>query len=353
MTSRAALESALAERLGSVSEARWMAEEVLGRRRAGESPVGADAARALSAMATRRLSGEPLQYVLGTWAFRTLELGVDERALIPRPETEQVVDVALAELRRAGRGSAAPGPIAADLGTGSGAIALALAAWADHRRMKLVEWLAALATFGVAYWMPSVTHTGSMVRAWLAAYRRTLQATLRQAQSMTEVVDKRVLPWIETPDQARRLRQLGCPLGQGFLWSRPLTAAAAERLFAAHGIDGVSLRQIAVEGGSANNSAVHYYFKSKHGLIAAIFRHRLPQLVSERRLLVARCDPTDLRSRLEARMRRLRAGNVGINPSGRNPGTPFGGFKMSGVGRDGARFGMEAYSELQSIVWPA
>jgi AcrR family transcriptional regulator len=75
---------------------------------------------------------------------------------------------------------------------------------------------------------------------------------------------------------------------------------AAERLFAAHGIDGVSLRQIAVEGGSANNSAVHYYFKSKHGLIAAIFRHRLPQLISERRLLVARCDPTDLRSRLEA-----------------------------------------------------
>ncbi len=62
--------------------------------------------------------------------------------------------------------------------------------------------VAGAATFGVAYWMPSVTHTGSMVRAWLAAYRRTLQATLRQAQSMTEVVDKRVLPWIETPDQA-------------------------------------------------------------------------------------------------------------------------------------------------------
>jgi uncharacterized membrane protein YgcG len=62
--------------------------------------------------------------------------------------------------------------------------------------------VAAVLTFGVAYWMPSVTHTGAMVRAWLAAYRRTLQATLRQAQSMSEVVDKRVLPWIETPDQA-------------------------------------------------------------------------------------------------------------------------------------------------------
>jgi len=75
---------------------------------------------------------------------------------------------------------------------------------------------------------------------------------------------------------------------------------AAERLFATHGLDGVSLRQIAVEGGSANNSAVHYYFKSKHGLVAAIFRHRLPQIIAERRLLTARCDPSDLRSRLEA-----------------------------------------------------
>ncbi len=62
--------------------------------------------------------------------------------------------------------------------------------------------VAGAATFGVAYWMPSVTHTGAMVRAWLSAYRRTLQATLRQAQSMTEVVDKHVLPWVETPDQA-------------------------------------------------------------------------------------------------------------------------------------------------------
>jgi AcrR family transcriptional regulator len=75
---------------------------------------------------------------------------------------------------------------------------------------------------------------------------------------------------------------------------------AAERLFAQHGIDGVSLRQIAVEAGSANNSAVHYHFGSKKGLIEAIFRHRLPQLISERRLLAARCDPGDLRSRLEA-----------------------------------------------------
>jgi AcrR family transcriptional regulator len=75
---------------------------------------------------------------------------------------------------------------------------------------------------------------------------------------------------------------------------------AAERLFALHGIDGVSLRQISAEAGSANNSAVHYHFGSKQGLVSAIFRHRLPQIVSERRLLAARCDPDDVRSRFEA-----------------------------------------------------
>lgn len=75
---------------------------------------------------------------------------------------------------------------------------------------------------------------------------------------------------------------------------------AAERRFAEHGIAGVSLRQIAADAGSSNNSAVHYHFGSKYGLIAAIFRYRLPQIISERRLLTARCDPDDLRSRFEA-----------------------------------------------------
>jgi AcrR family transcriptional regulator len=76
----------------------------------------------------------------------------------------------------------------------------------------------------------------------------------------------------------------------------------AERLFAQRGIEGVSLRQIAAEAGSANNSAVRYHFGSKGGLITAIFEHRLPQIIAERRLLVSRCDRDDLRSRLEAQM---------------------------------------------------
>jgi len=75
---------------------------------------------------------------------------------------------------------------------------------------------------------------------------------------------------------------------------------AAERLFGLNGIDGVSLRQVAAEAGSANNSAVHYHFGSKDGLITAIFRHRLPQLLKERQLLELRCPPGDLRARIEA-----------------------------------------------------
>ena len=50
--------------------------------------------------------------------------------------------------------------------------------------------------------------------------------------------------------------------------------------------------------------------------------------------------------------RQLRTGNVGLNTAQRNHEAPFGGFKMSGVGRDGGSFGLHAYSELQSIVWP-
>jgi release factor glutamine methyltransferase len=87
-------------------------------------------------MVERRLAGEPLQYVVGHWAFRDLDVVVDRRVLIPRPETEVVAEVALAEAVRAGARRGAPDPwgarpptfAVADLGTGSGVLALALAA---------------------------------------------------------------------------------------------------------------------------------------------------------------------------------------------------------------------------------
>ncbi len=78
-------------------------------------------------MVGRRSEGEPLQYVLGSWGFRTLDLMVDRRVLIPRPETEVVAGAAIGELDRQA-GSIGAAPVVADLGTGSGAIGLAIAA---------------------------------------------------------------------------------------------------------------------------------------------------------------------------------------------------------------------------------
>lgn len=107
-------------------EARWLVEEVSGLDRSQWSaPAPAGGRARLAALVERRLTGEPLQYVLGRWPFRGLDLLVDPRVLIPRPETEVVAEVALAEARRLG----VDGRITvADLGTGSGALALALAA---------------------------------------------------------------------------------------------------------------------------------------------------------------------------------------------------------------------------------
>jgi acyl-CoA reductase-like NAD-dependent aldehyde dehydrogenase len=57
-------------------------------------------------------------------------------------------------------------------------------------------------------------------------------------------------------------------------------------------------------------------------------------------------------ARAFALAKRLRSGNVGINTAQRNMESPFGGFKMSGVGRDGGDFGLLAYTEMQTVVWP-
>lgn len=102
-----------------------------------EAAPPARAEKAFREMVARRVAGEPLQYVLGGWGFRGLDLFLDRRVLIPRPETEYVVEVALEEaarvgLRRSRRRlslveSHAPAA-AADIGTGSGAIAISIAA---------------------------------------------------------------------------------------------------------------------------------------------------------------------------------------------------------------------------------
>lgn len=87
-----------------------------------DEPVTERMVAHLDSMLARHRAGEPLQYVLGRWGFRRLDLSVDSRVLIPRPETELVVEVTLALAIQI------PAPrLIADLGTGSGAIGLALA----------------------------------------------------------------------------------------------------------------------------------------------------------------------------------------------------------------------------------
>ena len=102
----------------------WIAEQASGGDL--DVPPTKVAAVHFALMVERRAAGEPLQYVLGSWGFRELDLWVDGRVLIPRPETEQVVEHAL----RFARETLESVPVlrVADLGTGSGAIALSLAA---------------------------------------------------------------------------------------------------------------------------------------------------------------------------------------------------------------------------------
>lgn len=129
--------------LGNEQEARWLCEHASGLDRSEFESARGDSVSercglTLRAMVARRLAGEPLQYVMKRWAFRHLDLLVDNRVLIPRPETEVVVQVALDLVREMWRDSRTKLRVA-DLGTGSGAIGLSLASELSPRNTEV--WL--------------------------------------------------------------------------------------------------------------------------------------------------------------------------------------------------------------------
>jgi release factor glutamine methyltransferase len=98
-----------------------------------DGELSAAALGRLEALVERRRLREPLQYVLGEWGFRRLTLAVDPRALIPRPETEMLVERCLALL------AGVPEPSVLDVGVGSGAIALGVADERPDARVVAVD----------------------------------------------------------------------------------------------------------------------------------------------------------------------------------------------------------------------
>jgi release factor glutamine methyltransferase len=106
-------------------DAEWLVADVIGGTRtdlyAADRTLGEAEFARLRSLVDRRRAREPLAYVLGEWGFRRLTLAVDPRVLIPRPETEILVERCLELLEGLER------PRVLDIGVGSGAIALAIA----------------------------------------------------------------------------------------------------------------------------------------------------------------------------------------------------------------------------------
>jgi release factor glutamine methyltransferase len=138
--------------LGDRNHARWMCEIASGCDGADfvaelDKPATQSMVAHLDALIARRITGEPLQYVLGRWQFRRLDLMIDPRVLIPRPETEWVCELAIERARFLLPTLIATSPTTlteplqvADLGTGSGAIGLSIAA--EMRLGSVAVWLA-------------------------------------------------------------------------------------------------------------------------------------------------------------------------------------------------------------------
>ena len=207
----------------AVAEARFLVEEVSGYS-AADWPSVADAvptARARARLWTlvdRRVAGEPLQYVLGSWSFRGLDLMVDRRVLIPRPETEQVVEIALEEaqrrgLRRARRRhlslvDAEPTAAVADIGTGSGAIALAL----DAELPDVVVWATDVSSDALAVARANIagcaaTRVRTLEGSWFDALPHELRGRLELIVSNPPYVAEHEVP--DLPDEVARFEPHG------------------------------------------------------------------------------------------------------------------------------------------------
>lgn len=163
-----ALHAAMA-RLGPAGHAPTDAEELVSRllgvgrgelRRLAARTLTAEQSQLLAAQVARRENGEPVQYITGRAAFRGLDLRVDARVLIPRPETELVVEAVLEHLAAHEDGRRAPRVL--DLGTGSGCIALSIAQ--EHANADVVATDASEAALEIARENASASGLAGRVR---------------------------------------------------------------------------------------------------------------------------------------------------------------------------------------------
>jgi release factor glutamine methyltransferase len=146
-------------------DARALLERVSGRPREwliahGDEAAPADAARVFAALAARRLAGEPLAYLIGWREFHGRRFEVGPAVLVPRPETEGLVDATLARLPPVG----GPPPKVLDLGTGSGAIAVTLALERPDARLVATD----ASTEALAVAGANARRLGASAIAWFA-----------------------------------------------------------------------------------------------------------------------------------------------------------------------------------------
>jgi release factor glutamine methyltransferase len=198
----------------------------------------------------RRAAREPLQHVVGSAPFRRLELAVGPGVLIPRPETELLVDDVLTWLRAA----RLQAPRIVDLGTGSGALALALAdetparVWAVERDPAALEWAARnVATTGLAVEVVA----GDMVDA-LAELDGTIDVVVSNPPYLPLDMLDALEPEVRDHDPAAALFA-----GPDALAGVRLVAAAARRLLRTGGL-------VVVEHGDDQGESAQDCFQSWH-----------------------------------------------------------------------------------------
>ena len=184
--------------LGDEKEARWLCEEASGLEGSEfleslSEPATMRMGVSLQAMVGRRLAGEPVQYVLGHWPFRHIDLLIDQRVLIPRPETEQVVEAALSCARQLRSGEHILR--IADIGTGSGAIGLSMANELPHDNTEV--WLSDISSDALDVARANIAGIGRNARnvrvaegSWCAGLPRELRGSFQVIVSNPPYIDE-------------------------------------------------------------------------------------------------------------------------------------------------------------------